>query len=146
MITPNLQITCNINTTDPDVRLGLEIYLDKQIILDVDHVQELINFSHTINDTDGKHCLEFVMKNETIEDTKIDNEGRIIKDACLTIEDLAFDEIKLNQIFIDHAVYTHDFNGTKESIQTKFYKTMGCNGSVQLDFNTPIYLWLLEHM
>ena len=59
---------------------------------------------------------------------------------------LAFDEIELKQIFIDHAVYTHNFNGTQTEIQDKFYGEMGCNGTVSFKFTTPVYLWLLENL
>ena len=86
------------------------------------------------------------MKHKTTEHTKIDEQGNIITDACLTVSNLAFDEIELKQIFINQAVYTHDFNGTQTEIQDKFYGNMGCNGTVTLKFATPIYLWLLEHM
>ena len=69
-----------------------------------------------------------------------------MSDATLTIKDLAFDEIKLNYMLTELAVYTHDFNGTQDTTQDKFYGEMGCNGTVSLKFATPIYLWLLEHM
>jgi len=49
-------------------------------------------------------------------------------------------------MFTELATYTHDFNGTKELTQEKFYGVMGCNGTVSLKFATPIYLWLLENM
>jgi hypothetical protein len=86
------------------------------------------------------------MKHKTTEHTKIDEQGAIVSDACLTVSNLAFDEIELKQIFIDHAVYTHNFNGTQTEIQDKFYGEMGCNGTVSFKFTTPICLWLLEHM
>ena len=86
------------------------------------------------------------MKNKTTEHTKIDEQGNIVSDACLTITNLAFDEIELKQIVVDKAVYTHDFNGTQPETQEKFYGAMGCNGTVSLQFSTPMYLWLLENM
>jgi len=49
-------------------------------------------------------------------------------------------------VFIDHATYTHNFNGTQAETTDKFYGEMGCNGTVSLRFTTPIYLWLLETM
>lgn len=140
------QISCNIGTTDPLAKLGLEIRLDNNTVFKSDHIKETINFTYDLVDEDGGHQLEFIMQNKTTTDTVIDENNNIIKDARLVISDLAFDEIALNQMFIDHAVYTHDFNGTHALIQTKFYGEMGCNGTVKLDFTTPIYLWLLENM
>jgi hypothetical protein len=146
MSEPTLQISCSIGTTEPLSTLGIEVILDGQIILDLDHVTETVEFNHTLSDADGNHSLEFVMKNKTTEHTKIDSQGNIIADACLTISNLEFDNIELKQIFIDHAVYTHDFNGTQPETQEKFYGDMGCNGTVKLDFTTPMYMWLLENM
>jgi hypothetical protein len=146
MSAQTLQISCKINTSDPLSRLGFEIRLDNQVIFLTTHVLDTIDFKYDIPDTDGNHCLEFVMKNKTIEDTKIDAQGNIINDACLNISDLAFDGIKLGQIFINKAVYTHNFNGTQPAIEEKFYGDMGCNGTVSIEFSTPVYLWLLENM
>lgn len=92
------------------------------------------------------HELRFVMKNKTQEHTTVDEHGSIVKDARLTISNVTFDEIPLEQIFFEQAVYTHDFNGTQAETTNKFYGEMGCNGTVSLKFSTPIYLWLLEHM
>ena len=139
-------ISCSINTTDATAKLGIEVWLDDQQILNQDHVAELIEFKYDLPDDDAEHKLRFVMKNKTAEHTTIDDEGAIIKDACLTVDNLAFDEVELKQIFIDQAVYTHNFNGTKAETQEKFYGEMGCNGTVSLKFTTPIYLWLLENM
>jgi hypothetical protein len=86
------------------------------------------------------------MKNKTIDLTKIDEEGKILKDACLTISDVAFEDIELGHMFTEQTSYTHDFNGTQAEISDKFYGSMGCNGTVSLKFTTPIYLWLLENM
>jgi hypothetical protein len=142
----NVQISCKINTSDALAQLGLEIRLDNTVIFSSAHVQEEINFNHLLNDDDGDHKLEFVMKNKGVTDTTIDADGNIVKDARLIVSNLAFDDIKLNQIFIEKAVYTHNFNGTGEEIKDKFYGELGCNGIVSLEFTTPVYLWLLENM
>jgi len=146
MTQTTLQISCGINTTDALAPLGLEIRIDNQVVLDLEHVTELIEFKHSVSDDDADHCLEFVLKNKTAEHTQIDQQGNIVSDACLNISNLTFDEIELKQIFIDHAVYTHNFNGSQPETQQQFYGVKGCNGTVSLDFSTPVYLWLLEHM
>jgi hypothetical protein len=109
-------------------------------------VTELINFTHDFDDTDGKHAVRFVMKNKTHEHTITDETGNILSDCCICINELSFDGIKLGQIFIGKAVYEHNFNGTAAPIKDQFFGEMGCNGTVSLEFTTPIYLWLLENM
>jgi len=141
-----VQISCKINTSDASARLGLEILIDNNVIFDSDHIKEEIDFSYDLNDDEGEHLLNFVLKNKTATDTVVDADGNILKDARLIISDLAFDGIKLNQIFIDRAVYVHNYNNSGDTILDKFYGEMGCNGSVNLEFTTPIYLWLLENM
>jgi hypothetical protein len=139
-------ISCNIGTTDSTAKLGIEIWLNDQKLLDLDHVQETLNFCHEISDEDQDYVLKFQLKNKTSAHTEIDSENRIVKDACVTVTNLQFDDIPMGQVFFELAVYEHDYNGTGTLTQEKFYGQMGCNGTASLAFNTPIYMWLLEHM
>lgn len=140
------KITCNLSTSDGSIPLGLEIWLDDQEIFNQEWIKDSVTFCHELPDTDAEHELRFVMKNKTAEHTIVDDQGNLVKDAVLTVSDLAFDEILLGEICTKLAIYSHNFNGTKPSIQDQFFGTMGCNGVVTLKFTTPVYLWLLENM
>jgi hypothetical protein len=140
------KISCSIATTDAEAPIGIEVWVGDQQLLNVEHVTETINFDHDIELDDGDYELRFVMKNKPNGFTKCDADGNIIKDACLTLSNLAFEEIELGQTFYNQAVYQHDFNGTRPEIKDQFFGIMGCNGTVGLKFTSPIYLWLLEHM
>jgi hypothetical protein len=142
----SVTISCVINTTDSSVPLGLEIWLDNEQISNYHAVENCQTFEYNLADDEAEHELRFVMKNKTVDHTEINDTGDIVKDACLTIDDVCFDQIKLGHTFQEKAVYTHDFNGTDQLQQHKFYGTMGCNGTVSLKFTTPMYLWLLENM
>ena len=135
-----------VNINNPAASLGFEAWVDDTKFIDIDHVTAQQLISMEIPDVDADHELRFVLKNKTDKHTQIDENNKIISDSTLTITDLSFDEIKLGYILTELAVYTHDFNGTAEEIQDKFYGEMGCNGTVSLNFSTPLYLWLLEHM
>ncbi len=124
----------------------MEIWLDNNLISNHDHIMDSTRFSHKLSDSAAEHELRFVMKNKTAEHTTVDASGTIIKDSYLMISDLAFDEIELGHMVPQLATYNHNFNGTGQATQEKFYGTMGCNGTVTLKFTTPIYLWLLENM
>jgi hypothetical protein len=124
----------------------MEIWLDDQQIFNQDRVTEPQTVSYEFSDLDAEHELRFVMKNKTADHTTVDESGIIVKDACLIISDLAFDDIALGNIVTEKAVYTHDFNGTVSLIQDKFFGQMGCNGTVSIKFTTPMYLWLLENL
>jgi hypothetical protein len=145
-MTDTVKISCILDTTDPVAALGFEVWIDDQQQVDIDHVTAQQQINLEINDQDADHVLRFVLKNKTTDHTRVDEHGNIVSDARLLVQGLAFDGIPLGQVFVDHAVYTHNYNGTGADVQTKFYGEMGCNGHVELKFSTPIYLWLLEHM
>jgi hypothetical protein len=139
-------ITFSLATTDASAALGFEAWIDDRKYLDVDHVKETQPVSVELDDQDdAEHELRLVLKNKTTAHTCIDEHGNIVADARLLITDVAFDEIQLRHMFVEQAVYTHDFNGTGKTTEDKFYGELGCNGTVSLKFNTPMYLWLLEH-
>jgi hypothetical protein len=144
-----MSTTCfsvDISSSDFSARLGMEVWIDNTEIFSCDHVQQAQTITFDLPDDDGEHELRFVLKNKTVEHTQIDQNGTIVKDMVLVIDNLKFDEIDLGQLFSEHAVYTHDFNGSAPEVQDKFYGTLGCNGTVRLEFSTPVYIWLLENM
>lgn len=141
-----ITLSCTINTTNADSPLGMQIWLDGQLVLEQAAVTQEIKFQHELDDRDSAHCLEFVMQGKTEAHTKISESGEILQDTRLIISDVAFDDIKLGHVFTALSRYEHDFNGTSVLTKEKFYGQMGCNGRVILEFSTPIYLWLLENM
>lgn len=143
---PQARINCRIESTDYQIPLGLEIRLDDQTILDLDHVQDPIDFEHEFLDDEQDHELTITMRNKSQDHTSVDSDGNIIKDACLLIKNFRMEDIDLNYTFTKLSRYRHDFNGSAELIDDDFYGTMGCNGTVHLKFTTPVYLWLLEHL
>lgn len=141
-----MNISCKISSSDTTVPLGLEVWIDDLLIYNIEHLDESVDINHEISDDDADHELKFLLKNKTSEHTKVDEAGNITQDAVLTISDLQFDDIALQQLFYDHAIYVHDFNGSQPEIQDKFYGHFGCNGTVSLKFSTPVYLWLLDNL
>ena len=57
-----VKLSCDIDTTDADCPLGIEIWIDNEQIFDCVHVTETINFVGDFNDDNGEHTLKFVMK------------------------------------------------------------------------------------
>jgi hypothetical protein len=141
-----MKISCTINTTNADCELGMEIWLNDDCVFNDTHIKNQTLFEHVLSDLDAEHQLRFVLKGKKSQHTQISNTGEILHDARLTISDLSFDEILLDQIFFENAVYKHNFNGNGPETQQKFYGEIGCNGVVELNFSTPMYLWLLENM
>lgn len=138
--------SCQVGTTNADRVIGCEIWLDSTRIFNAEHVVSTETVRYEFAEDSEPHQLRFIIKNKAPEATEIDSEGAILRDVCVRITDLRFDDIAVDQVFVDYAVYHHDYNGTESPGEHKFYGELGCNGTVKLTFTTPIYLWLLEHM
>jgi hypothetical protein len=141
------QISFELSTSDASVPLAFEAWVDDQCIFKTIHVTETQSISLQINDNDdAEHSLRLIMSGKTHEHTHVDEQGNITQDARLSVANVCFDEIELGQVFLDRTVYVHDFNGTGEFVNDQFFGEMGCNGTIELKFSTPTYLWLLENM
>lgn len=141
-----VKISFDIDTSDAECPLGVEVWLDKDLLLTHAHVQQKVPFAYDISDDDGERELRIVMRGKTTEHTKVDKTGNIVKDATLQISNVVIDELDINQLFLEKCVYTHNFNDTQPEIKDSFHGVAGCNGTVSFKFTTPIYLWLLENM
>jgi hypothetical protein len=136
-----------LEATTPGSHIGLQIRLDGQVIFDSYDTLDHQMIEHEFADSaDAPHVLEIEMLGKLPSDTKIDSQGQILSDRAVTIENIAFDEIELGQLVTDLATYTHNFNGSQDTIQDQFYGSMGCNGIVRIEFSSPVYLWMLENM
>jgi hypothetical protein len=127
--------------------VGVEVWVDSQCILDQDQCTEPHAVDHDFDDTvEQQHVVKIVLKNKTTKHTQINNQGTIVSDSTLEIKNFNIDDIDIDQVVREQAVYRHDFNGTGTETTDSFYNTVGCNGTVALEFSTPVYLWLLEKM
>jgi hypothetical protein len=145
-MTNSTTISGFIDSSDKKITLGTEVWIDDICVVNVEHVDRIVHFSHVLEEDNAEHELRIVMKHKTPDHTELDNAGNIIRDAMLSISDIKFDEIALGQVLLNKAVYTHDFNGSQPPVDDKFFGDLGCNGTVSLKFTAPTYLWLLENM
>jgi hypothetical protein len=139
-------VSFEIAPSDPACPLGAEVWIDQQQIFNCDHLDATKTVQFDVEEDDGEHELRVVLKNKLPEHTTVDADGNITQDAVLSIGSFEFEEIDVNQVVQEQAVYYHDFNGSAAEIQDQFFGSMGCNGTLSLKFSTPIYIWLLENM
>jgi hypothetical protein len=137
-----------LTPTNPTDALGFEVWINDQCVFDSDCVTNTVTVTGNLpsDDVEAEHVLKMVLKNKQPEHTQLSELGEILQDSCLTVSNLLFDDIELGQIVNNLSVYQHDFNGTRNITTQQFFGTMGCNGTVELRFTTPIYIWLLENM
>jgi hypothetical protein len=141
-----VNFSCVIAPSTTAILLGSEIWIDNTCVFDQEHVSEPVRVEHEFSDADGEHSLRIRLKNKLPEHTRVDDQGNILEDSLLSVTEIAFDEIDCTQIVQDQAVYRHNFNSTAPDIEDKFFGDLGCNGTVELKFTIPVYLWLLENM
>lgn len=115
-------------------------------LLYLPYVMDTVNFHQNVECPDGENRLRIIMDGKLPEHTSLDETGNIVNDARLQISDLHIDDIELGQIFYQNSVYSHNFNGSRDPVEEKFFGEMGCNGEVTMAFTQPFYLWLLEHI
>lgn len=141
-----IDISFDLTSSDYNSGLGFEVvYNDKQI-LNIDHVASDTPVAFTLDAEEGDQELKFIMKNKTMDHTTVDDDGEILKDACLTISNFYIDKQELGHTLFEHCKYHHDFNGTQDPVVEKFYGDMGCNGTLVFAFQSPIMMWLIMNM
>ena len=141
-----VKFSCVVAPSNTAIPLGCEIWIDNECVFDQDHVNDPTVVAHEFSDDNGERTLRIKLKNKLSEHTQIDDQDNIVSDALLSVTEISFDEINCIQLVQDHAVYRHNLNGTGPEIEDRFFGDMGCNGTVELKFTTPVYLWLLENM
>lgn len=141
-----INIKLQVVNSSPAIPLHLEILLDDQVLMSQTIAEPATIDCPGIELSDDTHQLKFVMTGKTSEHTVLDANGNIVSDAVLEFSAVEFDDINVDALLQKLAQYTHDFNGSGNTVTEPFYHAMGCNGSVSLEFASPIYLWMLEHM
>ena len=126
--------------------LDIKFYMDGVLVgqcLPDDNWQEV---KIQLPQQDGNHCFEVEMQGKTPQHTKIDADGNILEDLLIEFKDWRFDDIELGHAASELIVYEHDHNGTSDVVQQRFFGQMGCNGKIKLQFESPVFNWLLLHL
>ena len=147
MTSTNIPIACEISSSDTSVALCITVLLDGEPVFTSASIQQpqIVEFS-VPDDNEVEHVIQWQLSGKTSDHTCIDEQGNIVSDALIHIRNITIDNLNIDQIMFENAVYNHDFNGNGEAIDDQFFGTIGCNGTVTLKFMSPFYIWLLEHM
>ncbi len=128
--------------THPD--LEFTVWLDGKAVHELESNSDHVKLE--ISDDAASHELVFELVGKRDDHTQLDEQGKIVEDAVITVSNLVIDNIDVTDVFFSHSEYRHNFNGNGDAAVEKCYGVMGCNGTVSFKFSTPIYLWLLENM
>ena len=141
-----IDIQFDLTTNDVHSGLSLEISFNNKLLQTIDATEPSQKIQFSIECNPGDQLLDFTLKNKTPQHTVIDDQGEIIKDSYIGIENIVIDYVALGHTFFEQCRYHHDFNGSQEPIDDDFFGTIGCNGTVSLKFTSPVYRWLVDTM
>lgn len=113
-------------------------------------------FEFDVEISEGANILEIEFLNKTFGDTVTDTDGTILSDLLLNIDSIEVDEIDIGSLKWSlseyHPKYPPNYTRTvfnsggtlPESV--KNCVNLGWNGRWSLPFESPFYIWLLEHI
>ena len=142
-----LKFSITLNRTYWDKLPQYSIWVNDDKIVDDSLTEDRRTVEFERDLAEGDYLLKIRLENKTNKDTIIEN-GEIVKDMLLNIEDIVIDDISLGNLLWD-ATYIldepHEFNG-KTITQLDHCVNLGWNGTYVLKFSSPFYLWLLEKL
>lgn len=123
-----------------------KVYIDDRMIFD-HPISDKKNINWSGELAGGTHKLIVELYDKDKYQTVLEN-GKIIKDQLLNIEEISIDEIdigylkhSLSSYYPDKEVYKHEV-----PLLVKNCVNLGYNGKWELEFTIPIYIWLLENI
>lgn len=124
----------------------VDILLDGTLVSTVNCKMATQKITLHVDDKDEKdRVLSLSMSGKKPSHTMVDAEHSIVSDITMTLRKIIFDNIDVSNLFCSgQEIYTHDFNGSQALFTDEFYGIIGCNGTINICFRTPIYLWFLE--
>ena len=159
MATEKLKFKLELFSTFWDEKPKLEILINEEskILKDIDTTEQspsIVEFEHECIEGE-QYQLTLKRTGKDKNQTVIDSDGKITKDQLLHIKSIEIDEIDIGALVYE-GVYTPDYPEPWYSQQVEMGKTppnsfknvtaMGHNGTWQLKFQSPFYMWLLENL
>jgi hypothetical protein len=100
----------------------------------------------SLDDSAQDQCIQLIMTGKNHTHTKIDSNGNILSDVYATVESIEFNDIEVKEVFCKgNLCYEHNNNNQTDNILDQFYGFIGCNGTIFINFYTPINFWFIEH-
>jgi hypothetical protein len=140
-----IELDITTNKTCKDILL--EVFCNQVKLAEFSADTMVKTVTYNLDDEPADHVLKLVMTGKNSTHTQVDDSGQIVDDIYFKIERLEFESLDMREIFcLGHECYTHSFNGSQSEFVDEFYGQLGCNGVVDIQFSTPIFLWLNEHL
>lgn len=127
---------------------GNEFYND--YLNSLDGELQYIEFDASV--AEGKNALQIILLNKESRDTILDNNGTIIEDLILEIDSIEIDEISIDNLKWTlskyYPIYPIEYTDKIQKSVTEVLECvhLGWNGTWELEFDSPFYVWLLENI
>lgn len=101
---------------------------------------------------EGQNTLQIILLNKESIDTVLDENGKIVEDMILSIDSIEIDDIDLGTLKWTLSkyfpIYPEEYlNETQKSLsELTNFVDLGWNGTWELEFQSPFYIWLLENL
>ena len=95
-------------------------------------------FNYVLPDLDQEYVLEFELSGKTDQHAVLNDQGEMDRNSCVSIRNLCFNEVPVNDILYKISVYDH-------AVTEPFYGALNHNGRARIEFTTPVDLWLFEN-
>ena len=138
-----LEITVSSTANHSD--MGITITVDQGQPQIISGIQGTHHVQFALADTAADHQLRIELWGKTWQHTQQDAGGVIIRDDVVTVDRVLIAGTDITAVMLERGIYYHNFNGNaRVNYQVPWHGMMGCNGTMDFDFRTPYYDWLLE--
>jgi hypothetical protein len=140
-----MKLSLTISATTDCNDIALQVFInDTEIFQSTAKCQQQI-IEHIISEDPSDHVLKIKMTGKNRKHTQINSQGEIVSDVAFIVDRLEFEDIDMTPIFYyNNPCYTHNLNGSGVDRVDEFSGFMGCNGTIEFKFYTPIYLWMYQ--
>ena len=130
----------------------VKIWLDEELIEDTEirerksqGEKRVIEFNRELND--GDHAIKIQYLDKTDADTTIDAQRNILKDHLLNIDEIEIDEIELGFMAFKEGIFHPDREIRPDLPEImREMVCIGYNGTWEIRFQVPTYIWFLENL
>lgn len=143
------KLSFDLEVSHPLKPLNFKLLINDSIIYDISTTKKQYHMEYQIPNNTNKFKVNFELSGKTDQHTTINENNEIVESAQITINNIELDDISLSKMFFnndDLITYTHDNNGHGNKIVDVFDACLGFNGVVEFNFETPLYVWLLDNI
>lgn len=144
----NLKFEISLSGTYWGKKPQFSVWLDDHPVVqtELSNIAQIVNFERTVDE--GAHELKIRLENKDQKTDTIIENGQIVKDMLLNIDDITIDDISIGNLLWTaeyHLDAPQVYQG-KTITQLDNCVNLGWNGTYILRFTSPFYIWLLEKL